>query len=194
MTSMKEEVVEGFQLSPQQKRLYTSSQVEGRTPYRTLCAVLIEGESEPGRLEAAVEEVVARHEILRTTFRRLPGLSVPVQVIGGEGGALRLGRHDLRGSGEAEQSALLEEHFREAKRLGFDFENGPLLRLSLFRLAADRSVLTLCMPAACSDASGRVSEPHRALTAVSICVRSIRLTSRLRSWGDAYAPRRYRSR
>ena len=33
-------------------------------------------------LENALDRLVARHEILRTRFERLPGMEVPVQVIG----------------------------------------------------------------------------------------------------------------
>ncbi|NEQ20724.1 MAG: hypothetical protein F6K28_16110, partial [Microcoleus sp. SIO2G3] len=72
--------IEGFQLSPQQKHLWQLQQF-GDSPYRSYCAVLIEGNLDIKTLKAAVEKIVDRHEILRTTYQCLPGMTIPLQAI-----------------------------------------------------------------------------------------------------------------
>lgn len=71
--------ISGFRLSPQQKRLWSLCG-EGEA-FRARCVVEIAGQIDGSALERALSRVVARHEALRTTFRRLPGLTLPVQVV-----------------------------------------------------------------------------------------------------------------
>src|SRR5581483_1970890 len=73
--------IEGFQLSPQQRHLWTLLQGKWDHPYCIQSRVSIEGPLQRAALEAAVQQVVARHEILRTTFQQVGGMSLPVQVI-----------------------------------------------------------------------------------------------------------------
>src|SRR2546422_9235826 len=72
---------EGFRLSPQQKRLWSFQQAATGQPYRSVCAILFEGDLQPRTLEKALYTVVQRHEILRTTFHRPPGIKTPFQVV-----------------------------------------------------------------------------------------------------------------
>ena len=61
-----------FQLSPQQENLWAS----GREPAigNAVSLVLLEGLRDAHRLHTAVQEIVARHEALRTVFRRATGM------------------------------------------------------------------------------------------------------------------------
>ena len=70
---MSAETVEGSRLSPQQSRLWSLQALSGAGAYRVACSVAIEGNVDPSRLRRCLEQIVARHEILRTSFRRLPG-------------------------------------------------------------------------------------------------------------------------
>ncbi|MDQ2870862.1 MAG: amino acid adenylation domain-containing protein [Acidobacteriota bacterium] len=78
---MTDETFEGFRLSPQQLRIWALQERDGPKPYRTCGEARLEGVVDPQRLTRAWEAVVSRHEILRTTFRRLPGMATPLQVI-----------------------------------------------------------------------------------------------------------------
>ena len=77
------ELIDGYRLSPQQRRVWRLQQLDGGS-YRTVAGVLLEGPVEQNRLQSALEEVLARHEILRTDFRLVPGMSFPLQVVNPE--------------------------------------------------------------------------------------------------------------
>jgi len=150
---MQKEIVEGYRLSPQQQRLCWLSQAEGLTPYRSQVAVLIEGDPTLEDLEVALDDLVARNEILRTTFKRLPGLNTPVQVIN-DRGTRQVERFDLSALGPSEQQTELERLFEEMKQVALDLERGPLLHVKLVKLRAQENVLMLGLPALCTDLIG----------------------------------------
>ena len=80
MTSLPQ--TDGFALSPQQRRLVARGADDARSPYRAIAVIAVTGSWDPRRLESALRAVVARHEILRTTFPRLAGAAAAVQVVG----------------------------------------------------------------------------------------------------------------
>src|SRR5215212_3139402 len=80
------EDVQGFRLSPQQRRTWSLWRGDGPA-YGIHCAVALEGVLDEGLLAQALQRVIDRHEILRTEFRSLPGMHFPVQVIGEPGPA-----------------------------------------------------------------------------------------------------------
>ncbi|MGE0127969.1 MAG: amino acid adenylation domain-containing protein [Blastocatellales bacterium] len=145
--------IEGFRLSPQQARLWLLQQGDQAATYYSQCVVLIEGALNERLLEAALNQVVERHEILRTTFRRLPAMTLPLQVISEQGRTAAQAR-DLNGGAAQTLEGLIESLLDEAGQTPFDFERGPLLQTSLARLASDRHLLLLRLPALCADAAG----------------------------------------
>jgi amino acid adenylation domain-containing protein len=73
----------GFQLSAQQRRIMTA-----RKDWRELvCQIVVrvEGEFEPFLLKSAIDRIVVRHEILRTTFEQVRGIREPIQMTSSEG-------------------------------------------------------------------------------------------------------------
>jgi amino acid adenylation domain-containing protein/FkbM family methyltransferase len=148
---MQKEIIEGFRLSPQQERLWLLQQ--GSTAFRSEYAVIITGALRTDVLIEALHLTVSRHEILRTSYEFLPGMDVPVQVIGESSTqAFPLWETDLSQYGEDEQQAKLEELWLEERRFTFDFEHGPMLRVTLVMLGADRHALLFSLPALCADA------------------------------------------
>jgi amino acid adenylation domain-containing protein len=144
-------VVEGYRLSPQQKRLWMLQQSEPGTPYCAQCKVHLDGPLDPVVLKDAVQSAVDRHEILHTTFYRQPGAKTPVQVIAERGVVswheVSLAHFDL-------QEQEVEEFYRADRDRSFDFTGDSLLRVTLVVLAPDRHVLLLSLPALCADACG----------------------------------------
>jgi amino acid adenylation domain-containing protein len=144
------ENIDGFRLSPQQRHLWLLQQLDQTTAYRAQCAVLIGGPLNFEALVAAVQDVFARHEILRTTFHCPPGATVPIQFVG-QSSTLSIDRHDLSSCGLTEQEARIDSLLSESGELSFDLEKGPLSQLSLLTLSSDKHMLLVSLPSMCSD-------------------------------------------
>jgi amino acid adenylation domain-containing protein len=144
--------IDGFRLSPQQEHLWLLHQQGGGPTYRAQCAISIEGELDTNRLRAALDEVVQQHEILRTTFRYLPEMTLPLQVIGE--GRIEWAEEDLSHLADEEKAAYADEIFRQLGKQAFDFENEKLVQASLLKLNAESHTLFLSMPSLCMDAVG----------------------------------------
>ena len=83
-----------------------------------------------------------RHEILRTTFRAANGQ--PVQVISPTL-AVALPAVDLEGLDAEARDASVQRLATEEARRPFDLSQGPLVRVTLLRLSAQRHILLLAM-------------------------------------------------
>jgi hypothetical protein len=99
-------------------------------------------------LERAINEVVRRHEVLRTTFRTVNG--EPVQVVA-PAQPVRLPILDLSQIGEAERQRETDRHAIAEARRPFDLRQGPVWRARLVRLAAAEHVLLFTMHHIVSD-------------------------------------------
>ena len=99
---MEKEVLEGFRLSPQQTRLWHLQQSDGSPAYKAQCAVLIEGDLKIEILRKALERIVHHHEILRTSFLRLSGMAIPVQIIS-DHGTVTIEEDELSGCADEEE-------------------------------------------------------------------------------------------
>ena len=142
---MAEEVIEGFQTSPQQNRVWSLQRGGGAPRARAL--YLLEGELDASALREAVAEVVRRHEILRTDFRTLPGMDAPLQVIAEEG-QISVESDDLSAAPDARPPDVrLSEIYEEASGAPLD----PA-RFTLLKLAPGRHALLFGAPALCADA------------------------------------------
>ena len=144
------EVVEGFGLSPQQKHLWGLQQVNRSQPYRAQCEILMEGALNFEVLQTALARTVQRHEIFRTTFQTLPGITDTVQVVR-EGDCSVPQVLDLSACDVREQGAGIEALFDEMGARPFNFAQGPLIDLALLRLKADKHLLLVSLPAMCAD-------------------------------------------
>src|SRR5215213_2297100 len=116
---MQVESIEGFRLSPQQKYLWTLEQREACVVYRAQCLMLIEGELDRVLLRRSIRRLVRRHDLFRTAFHHLAGMSVPLQVVT-EQGELSIEERDLSSLGPREQEKRVQALYREAARLPFD--------------------------------------------------------------------------
>src|SRR5215212_7433560 len=144
---MSEEIIHGYRLSPQQKRLWHLQHTH-RGAFWLRCAVRIRGRMDLESLEKAIYRVVEEHEILRTTFTVLPGMTVPVQVIHPESpGCVK--RHDLTRLNEEEQQRQVSEFYSTTTELPVDAL--PLFRCDLLELSQDGSVMLLRAPVICAD-------------------------------------------
>src|SRR6185295_2706280 len=146
---MSKEILEGYRLSPQQKHLWLLGQ-SGRS---AICAVRIDGEINVGVLRQAIEQVVERVEILRTTFKLLPGMTLPVQVIRDDRD-IEFNTHDFSQLDAGDQDAKIRTLFISAAERKTDYE-GPPLRADLIIRSSTRHVLILSLPAVSIDATSQ---------------------------------------
>jgi Condensation domain len=125
-------------LSFAQRRLWFLDRLEGPSAtYAIPLAVRLTGGLDVAALEAALGDLVERHESLRTIFP--DRLGVPRQLILEASGA-------GPGLGVSSVSeAMLGEALSGAARQGFDLATQPPLRAHLFRLGPDLHVLLLLL-------------------------------------------------
>lgn len=112
----------------------------------------LKGRLNTAGLESALNRVVERHEILRTTYRAVDG--TPMQFIA-ESAKVDLQRLDLshleRSQGEAEAHRILVEEGRRR----FDLSHDLLLRALLLRLAEQEHILLLVSHHIASDGQSK---------------------------------------
>lgn len=98
------------------------------------------GALDAGALREALREVVARHEVLRTTLRSTAGGCVAAVA---RPSAYDLPIVDLARGRTIDGLRRALEHAQEAAVEPFELDRAPLLRASIFRLAEDDHVLCL---------------------------------------------------
>ncbi len=124
-----------YPVSSAQKRMFILHQMEKKgLQYNTPVALTVQGGLDAVRLEEVFRRLVARHEVLRTSFM-LEGDS-PLQVVHDEAA------FSIRRWAAAEDE--LESAVRAFVR-PFDLSSAPLLRVGLVQLAEDRHMLLIDM-------------------------------------------------
>jgi Condensation domain len=138
-----------FPLSFAQQRLWFLDQlIPGSPIYNIPVAVRLTGYLGAQALEQSLQEIVRRHEILRTIFIVVDG--APVQVVEANGSAvLRL--EDLGELSPEERETKVLQLATEESQRPFDLMRGPLLRATLYRLAEQEHILLLVMHHIISD-------------------------------------------
>jgi amino acid adenylation domain-containing protein len=137
-------------LSFAQQRLWFLNQLEpDSAAYNQPTAVRLSGPIDLKALQKALDQIVARHETLRTTFVSLDGS--PAQVIAeSQGAALRV--IDLREQSDAVRDAEVERLLGETIQRPFDLSRDLMLRALLLRLGEEEHILLLVMHHIACDA------------------------------------------
>ena len=136
-------------LSYGQQRLWFLDQLEPGNPvYNVPTGVRLRGTLDLSALQRSLNEIIRRHEALRTRFVTLDG--EPVQVIDPEI-ELSLELVELSALNEDEREHEARRQTHEISTGAFDLTVGPLLRARLLRLAAEEHILLLTMHHIISD-------------------------------------------
>ncbi|MGH7831901.1 MAG: condensation domain-containing protein, partial [Candidatus Binatia bacterium] len=139
----------GSRLSFSQTRMWFMDQIAPESAaYNIAVPIRFTGALRKEALKRSVDELVRRHESLRTTFQNTA--DELVQVVTPEL-ALEMPEIDLRGIPEPLRLEEAKRLLREEASQPFDLERGPLFRVLLVRLAEDDQVLLLSMHHAVSD-------------------------------------------
>jgi amino acid adenylation domain-containing protein len=125
-------------LSYGQRSLWFSYQLAPASPAYTITyAGRISGDLDVTALERAVQALVDRHAVLRTTYATRDG--EPVQLVHPRW-PLQIARH-IVGSEER----LVDEWLRREANRPFDLQTGPILRLTLLEQAPDEHILIMAV-------------------------------------------------
>ena len=126
-------------LSFAQERLWFLHQLEpDSAAYNIPTVTLIEGKLDLDAMERALNEVVKRHESLRTSFSIMNGH--PVQLIA-PALQVSLPVADLSHLSASQSDAAVQRLINQRSHKPFDLAEAPLLRVFLVKLGADRHLL-----------------------------------------------------
>ncbi|MCC5616016.1 condensation domain-containing protein [Nostoc sp. CHAB 5836] len=135
---MKAENVEDiYELTPVQKgMLFHCLYASESALYFFNHTLTLHGNPNVEAFEQAWQQVVDRHTVLRTGFF-WEDIDNPLQVVY-KHVKITLSQYDWRGIEEAEQQERLKSFLESDRKLGFDFSQPCLMRLTLIRLADER--------------------------------------------------------
>ncbi|MEA5516070.1 condensation domain-containing protein, partial [Nodularia sp. UHCC 0506] len=136
-------------LSFAQQRLWFLNQLEPNNPIYNLSFPLrLLGQLNIEALKQSLNEIVRRHEVLRTTFTIID--KKPVQAIAPVL-TLKLPIIDLENLPETAQKTQVSQLVTQEAQLLFDLEQGPLLRASLLKLSQQEYIALFTMHHIVSD-------------------------------------------
>jgi amino acid adenylation domain-containing protein len=141
---------ESAPLSFAQERLWFLEQLEPGTAVYNICrASRLIGQLNLSALEASLNEIVRRHEVLRSAIRVTDGR--PVQIVHAPF-KLKISFADLQPMADREREQEISIRIRDAAHTPFDFSDGRFLRAALLRVCDDEHVLVLTTHHFMSDA------------------------------------------
>ncbi len=139
-----------FPLSFAQQRLWFLDQLQpGNIAYNISQAMHLKGWLHVAALEQSFQEIVRRHEVLRTTFAMVDGELV--QVISPSPN-FTLPVVDLTELSTTVQKVKVQELATHEAQYPFDLAHGPLLRVTLLKLGETEHVLVFVMHHIVADA------------------------------------------
>lgn len=129
-----------YALSDAQKRVWILSQFEGGSEvYNMPFDTILKGQFDLSTLQKAIEATIERHEILRTVFREDESGEIRQWVLKTTDLNFSIDYQDFKGV--VDNELIIRDYITNDAVQAFDLENGPLLRVSLFRLEEDQFVL-----------------------------------------------------
>jgi hypothetical protein len=138
-----------FPLSFAQEGLWFMEQlVPNHAFYNLPVALWLDGILDVNAMERALNELVNRHEVLRTRFVNIGGRPEQVTMAGLE---LKLKVQDLAGMSTAEREADARRLLREEAEQPFDLAEGPMVRAELLRLGEREHLLLFTIHHIVSD-------------------------------------------
>jgi amino acid adenylation domain-containing protein len=148
---MQTQKISGFQLSPQQKRLWNLQQHS--SAFCSQCSIFIDGNLQLEILHNTIQEIINQHDILKTSFYCPPGLKTPVMVI-----ADRIDWYweYLDGSGYSQEdiNTKIQELFwqsRQEYQNNNQYSSRQLFLINLIKLSDIQHILIISLPALCAD-------------------------------------------
>jgi amino acid adenylation domain-containing protein len=133
-------------LSFSQERLWFIDRLEGSTQYHLPAVLRLKGELNKAALEYALQQVVNRHEVLRTVYVEQEGL---VNQLVKEKNEWQLA--EIEGAFFTENPKALQQEINQLVSAPFDLANDDMLRASLIELSGQDHVLVATLHHIASD-------------------------------------------
>ncbi|KAH3766394.1 non-ribosomal peptide synthetase, partial [Pelomyxa schiedti] len=133
-------------LSLSQHRLFFLDQLQPNSvQYSVFGGIHLIGPLNCSAVQKAANSIAVRHESIRTRFMTDDGSAESYQLVlppDDPGSAIKFSEELYKGIPTAEEKAKwLSEQFRKEVNIPFDLQRGPLVRLTLFRLTEEETVL-----------------------------------------------------
>src|SRR3954471_10477596 len=136
-------------LSFAQQRLWFIQQLEPNgAAYNVPTALRLKGPLEPAALKQSLDEVVRRHEILRTAF---PAVDGKPQQVAQPAAPVMMPIVSLEDASPKDREGTLQRLILSEGKRPFDLGRGPVVRSTLYRLSSEEHVLLLVMHHIVSD-------------------------------------------
>ncbi len=144
-----------FPLSFSQKRLWFLDKLEPNSPaYNLFAAFQLTGDLNATMFDKSLQEIVRRHESLRTIFMDIDGKPVqcvkPMQKIAKDN-AIKLVFYDLSNIAPTQQDRFIQDLSTKEALRPFDLSKGPLLRAQVIRCGPPKHILLLTIHHMISD-------------------------------------------
>src|SRR5690349_5579448 len=138
-----EEELLAFPLSPGQRRMWLANdEWPGNPAYNASFRWTVEGPLDLSALQRSFNQIVGRHEILRTTFGAIDGV---VHQLIQPSLQLLIPVTDLRHRAAVGVGDEIERICAAEAGRGFNLERGPLIRVGLLRVTDARYILMLTL-------------------------------------------------
>jgi amino acid adenylation domain-containing protein len=152
-----------------QQRLWSLQQAApGEPACYIVCLMWLDGQLDVPALQRAMDAMVARHAVLRTSIAAFDG--VPEQVVA-DTGTVPVERIELPAALDSAERTQRAEAIADSRaRRPFDLAAGPLIRATLVRLEPERHLFSLVMHRSIMDGAsleilmGELSAAYRAET------------------------------
>src|SRR5579871_1022001 len=146
---MELQTIEGFAVSAQQEHLWRL-QAGQNGAYHAHGLYLLEGNLDISVLRQALGRVVDRHEILRTNFRWLDGMDLPLQTITPHA-HVPMEQLDLSDLSEASQREQTQKLYENAREFALWNSEGLPFQTYVIALGSRQHLLLVMLPALCAD-------------------------------------------
>ncbi len=132
-----------------QQRLWFIDQVEGGSAhYNMPTAIRVEGDFNIKIAHQSLQQIIDRHETLRTVF--IDGKDGPMQVINDDV-EFKINKIDLTDKNKVNQDITVEHAIKEDSQLPFNIRKDLMLRVSYLHLCSDKGILLFNMHHIASD-------------------------------------------
>ncbi len=132
-------------LTYSQRQLWRHAHTSSSSPPHVMARLRLHGRLDRRAIRAALDRIVARHEVLRTTFQRTE--RGPTQVVAPTDAGFALIEQDV------ESHEAIEQISRQETLDPFDLSSGPLIRGRLLRLSESDHALLITLHRIVSDIS-----------------------------------------